>query len=107
METKLIIKYALLAIFIIFYLVYTIRYAIKFRNNNSFAVRRKTIHAVMIWLFPFIWILILKSFSKPTPGSYEFKDKKDADKFDDNTTDWVVWASSTPKETGSGSGESH
>lgn len=107
METKLIIKYALLALLIVFYLVYTIRYAIKFKNNNYFTGRRKTFHSVMIWLFPFFWILILKSFVKPIPGSYEFKDKKDPDKFEDNTTDWVVWAASTPPETGSSSGESH
>ena len=59
----------------------------------------------MIWLFPFIWIWILKSFVKPIPGSYTFKDKKDPDRMEDNTTDWVVWAASTPPNTGDSGGK--
>ncbi len=29
----------------------------------------------MIWLVPFLWIFILKSVTKPTPGSDKFEDK--------------------------------
>ena len=32
---------------------------------------------VLIWLFPFFWIGILKALTKRTKGSWEFDDKKD------------------------------
>jgi hypothetical protein len=38
----------------------------------------------MIWLIPFIWILILKSLTKSTPGSYEVKNKIEPKPFSDN-----------------------
>ncbi|MEO8086363.1 MAG: hypothetical protein ABI763_06070 [Bacteroidota bacterium] len=36
---------------------------------------------------------------KPTLGSSDFKNKKDPDKFNDNTTDWVAWAASSSSST--------
>ena len=108
MKAELIFKYSFLAALLIFYLIYTIRYAIVFKKNSFFVGRKKTFHSVMIWLIPFFWIMILKSLFKPTPGSSSFQDKKDSDKFDDNTTDWVVWAASnpTPPESGNTGGQS-
>ena len=107
MKTELIVKYILLTVLVTFYLVYTIKFTLILRKDTFFGGRRRTFHFFMIWLFPFVWIWILKTLFKPIPGSVEFKDKKDPDKFDDNTTDWVVWAASSPPEMGNTSGESH
>jgi hypothetical protein len=41
----------------------------------------------MIWLIPFIWIFILKSLTKFTPGSYEIKNKGNYKPFSDNDND--------------------
>ena len=103
METKLILKYSLLGVILILYLIITIKYSIVFKKNTYFKGRRRKFHAIMIWLFPFVWIAILKSFLKPTPGSVEFLDKKDPDGFQDNTTGWVTWAASSPPGSGSSS----
>jgi len=43
----------------------------------------------MIWLVPFIWILILKSLTPSTPGSYEIKDKGNSKPFSDNDNDAI------------------
>lgn len=94
MNTGLLIKYALLAAIVLFYLFYTLRYTITFSKNVLFTGRRKTFHSIAIWLVPFIWIWILKSILKPTPGSSEFLNKKDPDKFNDNTSDWMVFSES-------------
>ena len=109
MKTEQIFKYSLLGGLVIFYLIYTIKYAIVFKKNSFFNGRRKTFHTIMIWLIPFFWIMILKTLFKSTPGTASFQDKKDPDKFDDNTTDWVAWAASnsTPPESGSSGGQSH
>lgn len=103
METELIIKYSLFAIVLILYMIITIRYTITFLKNTYFKGRRRKFHSIMIWLFPFVWIGILKTFLKSTPGSNEFIDKKDPDGFKDNTSDWVAWAASSPPNTGGGS----
>jgi hypothetical protein len=102
MKAEAILKYSLLAGIVLFYLIYTIKYSFVFKKNPFFTGRRKAFHAIMIWLFPFCWILILKSLFKPTPGSSSFQDKKDPEKFDDNTTSWVGWAASTPTPPKSG-----
>jgi hypothetical protein len=104
MKIELVIKYSLLAVIVAYYLIYTIRYAIIFKKNSFFTGGRKTFHAIMIWLFPFVWISVLKSILKPTPGSYVFQDKKDPDKMEDNTTDWVVWSASAPPNLGDSGG---
>ena len=41
----------------------------------------------MIWIIPFIWILLLKSLTKSTPGSYEIKNKDNTKPFSDNDGD--------------------
>jgi hypothetical protein len=33
----------------------------------------------MIWLIPFIWIILRKILLTPAPGSYQFNKKKEAD----------------------------
>jgi len=75
----MIMKIALVSIIGIFYIIYTIRYLIRFNQNKYFTGRLKIFHIVMIILIPFIWIILLKNLFKPTPGSYHFIDKKDPD----------------------------
>jgi hypothetical protein len=33
----------------------------------------------LIWLIPFVWILLLKALAKRTPGSYEIEEKRDTE----------------------------
>lgn len=61
------------------YLIYTIRYLIEFYRSNYFTGWLKAFHVVLIFLIPFLWIILLKGLFKPTPGSYQFDDKKDPD----------------------------
>jgi hypothetical protein len=75
----MIIKIVFLSIIGIFYIVYTTRYLIHFNRNNYFTGWLKTFHIFMIWLVPFIWIMLLKSLFKPTPGSHKFIDKEEPD----------------------------
>jgi len=35
----------------------------------------------MMWVIPFIWILILKALTIPTPGSHEIEEKEDPQPF--------------------------
>ena len=42
---------------------------------------------ILIWLIPFIWIIILKSITKPTPGSYKMGKKEESIPFSDNNDD--------------------
>jgi hypothetical protein len=48
----------------------------------------------MIWMIPFVWIFILKSLTKPTPGSYKFDNKKNPDSFTERGLG--IWADSPP-----------
>lgn len=72
-----------------FYFVFTIRYFFVFRKNVFFIGKLKTFHFIMIWLIPFIWIFILKSLTKRTPGSYEIKSKDASKPFSDNDSDAI------------------
>lgn len=72
---------------IIFYLIFTIRYFLVFRKNIIFTERIKIFHLIMIWVIPFIWIIILKSITQSSPGSYEVKNKSEPIPFSNNDTD--------------------
>jgi len=71
----MIFGYLLLAALVIFYLVYSFRFSRTFVKSLYFTGGLKTFHLIMIWLVPFLWIFILKSVTKPTPGSDKFEDK--------------------------------
>jgi hypothetical protein len=91
--SEMIIKSIFLSIIFIFYFVYTIRYLIQFSAKNYFTGRLKTFHILMLWLVPFIWIILLKSLFKPTPGSYEFINKEEPDSLTESGLD--VWTDSS------------
>lgn len=67
----------ILMLFFLFYLIFTIRYALVFRNTIIFSGCLKTFHQIMIWLVPFFWILILQAISKSAPGTWQVEKKED------------------------------
>ena len=75
-------KYFILFGLLTVYVVWTLRFALKFnKTDKSFGTRQKLIHNVLIWLIPFFWIIIIKAMTKPTPGSHNFRKKGDEDSF--------------------------
>lgn len=67
---------------LIVYFILTLSFAIKFNKTDVFFNKRqKLIHNVLIWLFPFIWIMILKTILKPTPGTANNKKAKNKGSF--------------------------
>lgn len=83
MSTAIIIEYSFTVIIVIVYLFVTIRYSIGLRKSILFPKRTKIVHIILIWAIPFIWIVILKSLTEPTPGSHQFDNKKDKAPFFD------------------------
>jgi len=71
----MILEYSLLGVLFIFYVAYSFRFSQTFMKSIYFTRRIKTFHLIMIWLVPFFWIFILKSVTKPTPGSGKFENK--------------------------------
>jgi hypothetical protein len=66
-----------LTIVFVFYVAFTLNFAIQFNKTDVyFTENQKIVHNVLIWLIPFFWILIIKSFTKPTPGSSKSKKAK-------------------------------
>jgi len=64
------------------YIVWTLAFAIKFnKTNTGFTKGQMLIHNILIWLIPFIWIIILKTITKPIPGSGNFNKTKDKGTF--------------------------
>ena len=75
-------KYYLLFGLLTIYFIYTLRFALKFNRTDSFFNKRqKLLHNVLIWLVPFLWIMILKTISEPTPGTAKNKKTKDKGSF--------------------------
>ena len=61
MDSDSIFPYFLLVTFI-----YTFSFALKMNKNFPyFNKRQKIIHHIMIWVIPFLWIMILKGIAKP------------------------------------------
>jgi hypothetical protein len=68
--------YLLLPIFI-FYIAYTLNFALKFNRTETYLSRYQQLyHNILIWMIPFFWIMILKSVVMPTSGSSKFKKTK-------------------------------
>ena len=70
-------KYYLLFGLLAVYFIWTMRFAIKFNKSDLFFSKRQRLtHNILIWLVPFIWIMILKTILQPTPGSASYKKTK-------------------------------
>ncbi len=87
MNQESILRTILICIIGIIYFIITFRYFVVFRKNVIFSGKIKAFHLIMIWLIPFIWIFLLKSLTKSTPGSYEMKNKTTYKPFSDNDND--------------------
>ena len=49
----------------------------KLYKSNILTHRQKMINAILLWLIPFIWYLLIESLHKKTPGSHEVPKKDD------------------------------
>jgi hypothetical protein len=87
MDYKHTIWFILLSAILLIYVIYTLRFFVVFRKDVFFTRKVKLLHLILIWLIPFVWIFILKSLTKPTPGSYEEKIKEEPIPFSDNDRD--------------------
>jgi hypothetical protein len=87
MTTEYFMRDAIILVVVIYYLIFTIRYFIAFRKNPIFSTEAKRFHLIMIWIIPFIWILILKTLESTTPGSFEIEKKSEPLPFSDNNND--------------------
>lgn len=66
----------LFGIGILFYIVYTFLFTVKFNRSNPFySGKQKNIHIILIWIIPFLWIILLKTLIKPTLGSQHYEKK--------------------------------
>jgi hypothetical protein len=92
----MIIKIVLASLVCIVYFVYTIRYLLFFNRSNYFTGRLKVFHILMIWLVPFLWIILLKNLFKPTPGSYKYLDNKEPDSLTESSLGiWIDQSTGT------------
>ena len=81
MSASIFIKYLLLAVLAIIYLIFTIKYTKNISRNILFSRKLKIFHIVMIWIVPFLWFFLLKNFTKTAPGSYEIEEKREHEPF--------------------------
>ena len=84
MLKEIIIRGLVLIAFGIFYLIFTIRYCRILSRSIVFTNKIKVFHFIMIWLVPFVWILLLRALTKSTPGSYQVEKKSEPKPFSDN-----------------------
>lgn len=77
MERLMIIRWAFLIVFLILHIVYTLHFTFSFKKSILFTQRQKAFHLIMIWLIPFVWVMLLKNFTKDTPGYWQIENKSD------------------------------
>ena len=64
--------------FILFYFVYTFLFALKFnRADTYYSKKQKLMHNIIIWIFPFFWIILLKFMSTASSDKYKNKTKSE------------------------------
>ena len=68
-----IIIYGLLTVYFIYSLMYSEEF---WQAKTHYSKRQKIVHLILIWLVPFLWVLLLKSINKPTPGSHHYSEKR-------------------------------
>jgi len=87
MTKEALIKDIIIGGVLVLYFVFTIRYFLQLRRNSFFSGQVKTFHLLMIWLIPFVWILLLKSLTTTTPGSHEVRNRQTSKPYSDNDDD--------------------
>ncbi len=74
----------LIAIILLYlFVIYTLTYGEEIKKSPMFSMKLKLFHLIMIWIIPFLWIVLLKILTKPAPGSYEIDNKQDNEPFSD------------------------
>jgi len=64
------------------YILWTLRFAIIFNKTDIYFNKgQKVLHNVLIWLIPFMWIMIIKTITKSTPKSTNYNKTKDKGTF--------------------------
>ena len=57
-----------------FYITHTLRFSISFSKDKIyFNKKQKLFHHIMVWIVPFIWIILIKTLMKPTLGAHHYK----------------------------------
>ena len=87
MNQVIVFRNLLVLVSFVFYIAITARYFLVFKRNKIFTGKVKTLHLILLWLIPFIWIFLLKNLIKATPGSYQIEKKESPIPFSDNNDD--------------------
>jgi len=80
---KELVAYGILMVITILYFVYTFKFTKALKSTLLFSPLIKRFHLIMIWIIPFIWLMILKTLMKVTPGSHEIEKKRTSEPFFD------------------------
>lgn len=86
MDKEIIVKYLIIGIVVLIYLIYTLQFSLQFRKNIVFKGWIKVFHYFMFWLVPFAWVLLIKNISKSSKKSYEVENKSEPIPFSDPYT---------------------
>lgn len=92
-EKACTVKHIAMRHFIVFglsgiYIAWTLKFAIEFnRTENYFDKKQKRIHNILIWMIPFIWIVIIKTVTKPVHGSMKYN-RTSKNEFKENGSIW-------------------
>ncbi|GHN01647.1 hypothetical protein WSM22_31360 [Cytophagales bacterium WSM2-2] len=67
------------------YVLWTLKFVITFNKTDIYFNKgQKIIHNILIWLIPFIWIIIIKTITKATPGSANYNKTKGGGTFSES-----------------------
>lgn len=82
----------LLFIFGLFYFLYTLSFAIHFNKTASIFFSKSLIrfHLIMIWVIPFLWILIIKALAMPGENKFHTKKKSSGSSNQLEDVGWVT-----------------
>ena len=84
-QLKWTIMICILLVAFLVYIVYTLWFVIKFNKTDLIFDRRQRLtHNILVWLIPFLWIMIIKSMTKPTLGSDKYDKTKQEPDFKEN-----------------------
>ncbi len=69
---KEVIFYGLIMVYLLYTLVESIEF---YRTDKNYTKKNKVIHFILMWLIPFIYVLLIKSINKKTLGSHHYNRK--------------------------------
>ena len=86
---KELVGYIILLVTLVLYFIYTIRFTKTLKPTLLFSPPIKYFHLIMIWIVPFLWLIILKALTSTTPGSHEVEKKQNPEPFSGSNTVYV------------------